>query len=100
MACQIIFSTLAAKEIQKSFEWYENLQPGLGSRFISFVDQIISVVELYPECFPCKRNRFREASVKKFPYLLVYEFLPEERTVFILHVFHTPRHPSKKFKKR
>lgn len=96
MGCQIIISTAAFKELQQSFDWYENVETDLGFRFIDFVDKVLGIIELYPESFPCKKDRFREAALKRFPFLIIYEYSQEENKVFVLHVFHSRRHPRRK----
>lgn len=100
MKCQIIISSAAAKELNESFEWYENLSVGLGFRFIDFVDKLLILIEFYPESFPLKKDSFREASIKRFPYLIIYEFFPEDRTIYILHIFNTHQLPGKKYRRK
>lgn len=99
MKCQIIISTSAAKDLQESFEWYENLSIGIGFRFVEFVDKVLSILEFYPESFPLKKDPFREASIKRFPYLIIYEYSAVNQTVYILHVFNSRQLPKKKYKK-
>lgn len=100
MKCRVIISSTAAKDLHKSFEWYENLSVGLGFRFIDFVDKVLAIIELYPESFPLKKGPFREASIKRFPYLIIYEYLPKDRIVYVLHIFNTRQFPRKKYSKR
>ena len=54
MGCRIILSTPAAKDLQNSFEWYENISSGLGFRFLEFVDKVLAIMQFYPESFPLK----------------------------------------------
>lgn len=100
MRCQITFSTPAAKDLQESFEWYENLELGLGIRFIDFVDSVLGIIELYPESFPRKKGEFREASIRKFPYLIIYEYSPGDHTIFVLHIFHSHKRPKRKYSRK
>lgn len=99
MSYRIIISTAAAKDLQKSFEWYESLSAGLGFRFVEFVDKVLAILELYPESFPLKKDSFREASIKRFPYLVVYEYSSENQMIYILHFFNSRQHPKKKYRK-
>lgn len=100
MSSLVIFSTVAAKEIQETFEWYENLEDGLGNRFVEVIDKIIEIITHYPKSFPCKKGSFREASVKKFPYLIIYEYSFEDEKIYILHIFHSHRHPKRKYQRK
>lgn len=99
MKCQIIISSPAAKDVRESFVRYEGISAGLGSRFIDFVDKVLSVIEMYPESFPIKHRTFREASIKRFPYLIVYEYSADNQTAYVLHFFNTTQHPHKKYPK-
>lgn len=56
MGCKAIFSSTAAKEIQESFDWYENHTEGLGYQFIDIIDKVIELILLNPELFPNKKN--------------------------------------------
>ncbi len=100
MDCKIIFSTKATKELHESFKWYENRSVGLGVLFVQFIDKTIRLIELNPEGYPNKVGPYREVAFSKFPYLLIYEFVKETQTVYILHVFHTKRNPKHKYKKK
>ncbi|HAH26016.1 MAG TPA: hypothetical protein DCL77_20025 [Prolixibacteraceae bacterium] len=99
MSCKAIFSSMAAKELQKSFDWYENRVQGLGSKLIDIIDNTIELILINPEGFLQKKEPFREASLKKFPYIIVYEHVKEKETVYLLHIFHTSRHPRIKYKR-
>ena len=99
MSCKAVFSSFAAKEVQESFDWYDIRAKGLGDRFISSIDLIIELILLNPVIFPNKKGSYREASLKKFPYLIIYEYIEKNETVYILHVFHTKRHPKIKHKR-
>lgn len=100
MKCRIIISSAAAKEFHESFEWYENLSVGLGFRFVNFVDKLLTIIEFYPESFPLKKDPFREASIKRFPYLIIYEYFPKDRTIYVLHIFNTHQLPRKKHSRK
>ena len=98
MSCSVIFSSKAAKEIHESFVWYEEQTKGLGHQFIEIIDFAIELIKHNPDGFPNKRNSYREAVLKRFPYIIVYEHLEAEQVIFVLHIFHTKRHPKKKYK--
>jgi len=99
MACKTVFSTTAAKEIMNSYVWYEDLAKGLGDRFVNFIDLALALIEQNPVGFPKKRGSYREATLKKFPYQIICEYIEEKLTIYILHVFHTKRHPRIKHKR-
>lgn len=98
MGNKVIFSSKAGKEVHDSFYWYENRVTGLGEQFIYFIDLTIELILQNPEGFPIKKNPYREATLKKFPYQIVYEYSKKEQTIYILHIFNTRRHPRLKYK--
>jgi plasmid stabilization system protein ParE len=100
MRCSVVFSSTAAKELQESFDWYENRADGLGYQFIETIDNVIELILLNPEVFPNKKAPYREATTKKFPFLIVYEYVKEKQTIYVLHIFHTKRHPRTKYKQK
>ena len=95
-----IFSAAAEKEIEESFDWYEERSPGLGARFINTIDSSLNSIARSPEAFSKKKANNREFVVKKFPYIIVYRFLKKENAIYVLHVFHTSRNPKIKYKRK
>lgn len=72
MSYVIVLSSHAEKEIDSSFNWYEDRLPGLGIRFLEFVEKSILQLSLHPEFYPNKRGKYREIPIEKFPYLIIY----------------------------
>jgi plasmid stabilization system protein ParE len=100
MGNKIVLSSMAVKELDESFLWYEDRQEGLGDRFISFIEKAFRLIELTPERYPKKSKFYREFAVDKFPYVILYEYIIEEQKINILHVFHTKRNPKHKYRGR
>jgi len=96
MDYNVVFSSLVTLEMQQSYDWYENQQSGLGERFLNIIEKSILVISKYPEVFPIRINRFREYVVPKFPYVIIYEFVPDKNLIYVLHVFNTYLNPEKK----
>lgn len=98
MAFQIILSSIALKELEDSVDWYNERLDGLGERFIYAVDNRLALLSETPDMFPVKQSGYRETSVEKFPYLIVYKIIKKGKKVRILHIFHTKRNPVLKSK--
>lgn len=92
----IIFSSSVEAEIQQSYIWYEEQKSNLGERFLNIIESSIQTISKYPDAFPVKAGGFREYVVPKFPYVIVYELIPEKRLIYILHVFNTYLNPNRK----
>lgn len=98
MSIKVIFSSIAEDEVQDSFYWYEHRVIGLGEQFVNAIDLTIELIVQNPEGFPIKRNPFREAALKKFPYQIIYKYLDKEQIIYILHTFNTNRDPNLKYR--
>jgi len=84
--------------LQDSFEWYEEQRLGLGERFLNQIDAAVTTVGNNPYLFPVKVGSYRQYVVSSFPFVIVYEYMPEKQLVYILHIFHTSRRPKKKLR--
>ena len=98
MVNKVEFSPAAEKEIEDSFDWYEQSEEGLGIRFILSIDKSINHVSDRPEAHPKKKSNIRECVVDDFPFVIVYEYIKIENLLNILHVFHISRRPRIKYK--
>jgi plasmid stabilization system protein ParE len=89
----------ARVELLEAWEWYEDKQVGLGDRFKEQVFKSIVTIEKYPERYPERTKNYREASVKIFPYFLIYRIRKRKKLIAVVSVFHTRRNPRKKYRK-
>ena len=83
-------------EIIEAYLYYEKKRIGLGEEFLAHLDIYFKRIKKNPEHFPQKRNPFREAFIRRFPYLVIYEIL--ENKVIVYSVFNTWQNPEKKKK--
>ena len=95
---KIVLSVIALKELEESFDWYEERLTGLGERFVEVIDKALNIVSDDPKAFPKKKGNYREIVINKFPFVIVYEFSKKDNTIYVLHVFHTKRQPKLKHK--
>jgi len=93
----IVLKEEALKEIQAAFEFYECKKAGLGIELEFEIIEQIKTIESNPYLFEEKHAPYREARIKRFPYLLIYEIMDDEIVVYA--VFHTSRSQEGKYKK-
>jgi plasmid stabilization system protein ParE len=91
------FSKRALSEVEDAWLWYEGKSAGLGDRFLQEVFFKVNLIEKHPKRFRSTIDSFREALLKKFPYLIVY--YADDDDLIINSVFHCKREPVKKYKK-
>jgi len=97
MSFIIKFSDKALSELAEASAWYDETQIGLGERFEYDIFKKIDLIKNNPLHYQ-KRKRFHEAPADAFPYLIVYQIEKKQHMITILSVFHTSRHPKKKFR--
>lgn len=96
MKYTIEFSPKAAKELVGAVVWYNEDQEKLGQRFEEEVLRKIDLIATDPLLYPVKR-KIRETKTDKFPYLIVYRINDARKIIVIISLFHTGRHPKRKY---
>jgi hypothetical protein len=95
MVFKILISKLAEIEINEAIEFYESRRKGLGKQFFTYLKGYFEIVKVDPELFAIKKQPcFRELTLKKFPFVIIYEVFNDE--IIMYSVFHTFRNPSEK----
>ena len=94
MAFDLEIRQAANLEITNAYIYYEEQFPGLGERFLGFLETHLEKITAYPEHYQIRRVPYREAVLSKFPFVIVYQFTGSKIIVF--SVFNTHRDPAKK----
>jgi len=92
---QVVILEKAFQEIENAKDYYENNQINLGTSFTKEVFSILEILETNPLLFPVKFNNIREAVIKKFPFVIIFEILSNDDVV-VLSIFHFRRNPEDK----
>jgi plasmid stabilization system protein ParE len=82
----------ARAELTDAVDWYERQRPKLGSSFFAEVQAAFNRIAANPQLYAPVYGPVRKASVRRFPYVVLYREEPGE--VVIISVFHTSRDPS------
>ncbi len=99
MAYRLKILKAASEDALQAYNYYEDLQQGLGDRFLSEVLERYKDITRHPQYygFINEQHIIRDVRLKSFPYLVVYEV--EEDTIIIYAVHCTYKNPDKRFKK-
>jgi plasmid stabilization system protein ParE len=89
---RFIVRPLAEADLEQAARRYDEEQGGLGSRFLSDVDQVFGRIRAMPLQFPIVSGNIRRALLHTFPYA-VY-FREAEDVVRVLAVLHLRRRPG------
>jgi len=92
MKLALIIEPAAEEDMLIGYQWYEERQFGLGTKFLealeTLFDQILENPRLYLESIP----GVRRSVTKTFPYLVFYVL--ERNTVHILAIIHAAQDPE------
>lgn len=84
----------AREDMQKTANWYDEQQPGVGDRFLREVISTFRLIEAEPLHYQERfSKKFRYANVHVFPFVVVFKIKKE--LVVINSVFHTSRNPKR-----
>ncbi len=91
MSFRIHFSELAKQDALDIFDYYEDVQSGLGNRFRKELTATTLFLRNDPQAIQAKYSNVQVIFLKVFPYGIHYTIKEDE--VQILAVFHTSRKP-------
>jgi plasmid stabilization system protein ParE len=91
---EIVVRQEAQIDLDEIFIWYEEQQRGLGLKFINAVDRIFSKISLNPDYCYCMEGDARSASLRKFPYDIIYRIDQQHSQIRVIAVIHQKRNPE------
>ena len=96
MIYEIKLSERAKLSMSKSYAYYEEKQKDLGFRFVRTVESTLERIRSAPNSFPEKKNRYRQAVINTFSFVIIFFVNEEKNEIAVLDVFHTSQDPQKK----
>lgn len=87
------FKDEANQEIIEAYLYYEEKRTGLGEEFLEHLDTYFDRIAKNPKHFIQKRKPYREAFIKRFPFLVIYEITKGK--VIVYSVFNTWQNPDR-----
>jgi len=98
MAYKLVLRPEVEGDIDHAYSWYEDQKEGLGEEFLSELVIYYKKLESTPTAFSKIKKNYRQAALKRFPYVIVFEIIKTE--VIIYAVFHASRNPKNKLKRK
>src|SRR3982751_5951176 len=93
-----MFGIVLRKETQfdldEIFSWYEEQKEGLGFEFIDSFEEILNKIAFNPYYASFILEDARSASLKRFPYEVIYRIDDNQQQVRIIAVIHQHRNPE------
>lgn len=90
---QLRIRTLAQQDATEVFEYYENINLTLASRFLDSLYLELDGICENPEIFQLKYKNTRVRYLKKFPFGVHYRII-DDSFIEILSIIHTSRNPE------
>ena len=93
MARRLEFHPEVASDLRRAIHWYDAVSIGLGDRFRMWVNAQFDFIESNPEIYPKVFDDVRFATIRRFPYLVL--FREDAARVTILGVFPGASNPQR-----
>jgi toxin ParE1/3/4 len=87
------YSPEAFADVAEAFSWYQAQRVGLGWEFVAELENTLALLQRAPEAGPVVHRSLRRALLRRFPYAVYYELIPDK--VHIRAVLHMRRHPRR-----
>ena len=84
------------EELEEAVLYYEFQQFELGEKLFTDWENTLEVVSKHPSSFQKAIGNYRQISLKKFPYILIYEL--EDNTISIFRFICSRRDEIKRYK--
>lgn len=88
---EIIVRREAQLEVQEAFDYYEEINKGLGFEFMRSLDAALQSVKRNPFAYQTIYKESRRVLLRKFPYAVFY--IIEENRIIIIACFNQKRNP-------
>jgi plasmid stabilization system protein ParE len=89
---EISFHPEASEDYREAANWYRERSPEAADRFEAEVERVLEFIALNPEMYPPYDAVHRFATLRRFPYSLVFQASAE--TAYIVAVAHAHRRPE------
>lgn len=96
MKFTLVIPGIVEEEIDEAAAYYNKKQEGLGDRLYKDLTETLSFVEKSPLSFQKSRKDYRQALLKRFPYLVIYKVY--ENKILIFRFINARKHPVKRYK--
>ena len=95
MRAKIKYAVFVKEDILEAVQWYNKAQKGLGTKFLKHLKEKIEYIAKEPETAQIRYQEIQIAVIKTFPYTIHYEYIKNEKLIYIFGVFHTSINPNK-----
>jgi hypothetical protein len=89
----IHFDEIAAQELADAVAWYDERDRLLGDAFMDEFKKAVARIRDFPQAWQQLSPRSRRCRLARFPYGVVYQFLPDHiRIIAVAHLHREPKY--------
>ena len=99
MNYKYIYAPIALNEYKDAVEWYNKRSNIAAENFVKDVQEKIKNICSHPFRYRNTYKYFRETSLMKYPFCIVYFVEERKNTIVISSIYHQKRNPKRKYKK-
>jgi len=85
----------AKADVAEAYVWYEEQSLGLGGEFLRCVEAALLAIQRNPLIYPAVHEAYRRSLVRRFPFAIFFEFVPNRNRCVVYSVFHCAQDPEK-----
>lgn len=82
----------AVIDLEKSIEWYDNINSSLAKQFVIEIESTIKFISKNPLLFQFVDGIYKSVNTPKFPFKIIYR--TDEDKIVIIAIFHHKRDPK------
>jgi len=97
MNYQYVYAPVALIEYKDAIRWYDAHSNLVAENFVIAVKEKIESICEDPLRYRISFKNYRETSLKKYPYYLVYFIDERKKIIVISSVYHHKHNPKKKY---
>ncbi|MBL7700850.1 MAG: type II toxin-antitoxin system RelE/ParE family toxin [Ferruginibacter sp.] len=99
MSYKLVYSPEALIEFKDTVSWYTVRSNRAAENFVTAIKEKIASICKNPHIFRNPYKHFRQTSLKKYPFYLIYFIDEKEKTVILTSIYHHKRNPRKRYNK-
>ena len=99
MSYTIVYQPNALEEFNDAVLWYGEKSEKIATNFVNEIKDRLKTIFENPYRFRKVYKNFRETSLKKYPFYIVYSLNEKDYEVIITSIYHHRRNPKNKYLK-
>jgi len=93
MLYRVVYNPAVYNDIQEAVDWYNSQLPGLGKQFFLLLRETLKALPHSANHFAVRYDNVRCMPLKKFPFLIHYQIIPNLKLIQVEAILSTFRNP-------